>query len=93
MQKESEVLLYTDNTNVEISEQAADMVKVPNVMGYSRLGANDQLAEAGLKMLVDPPDQTGVAFRQFPAAGTEVELGTEVLVEFENASTASVPTD
>ncbi|MEA5059693.1 MAG: PASTA domain-containing protein [Clostridia bacterium] len=91
VQKGSEVLLYTDKTGIEITEAEVEMVTVPNVMGRTRLSANDQLAEAGLKILIDPPDQSGVAFRQYPEAGTKVEAGTEVLVEFENAATASMP--
>jgi hypothetical protein len=60
------------------------------VIGRTRLSANDELAKYGLKILIDPPDQSGVAFRQYPEAGTKVEIGTEVLVEFENAATASI---
>lgn len=91
VQKGSEVLLYTDNTGIEITEEDVETATVPNVIGRTRLSANDELAKEGLKILIDPPDQTGIAFRQFPEAGTKVERGTEVLVEFENAATASVP--
>ena len=90
VQKGSEVLLYTDHTGIEITEAEAEMVTVPNVIGRTRLSANDELAKYGLKILIDPPDQSGVAFRQYPEAGTKVEIGTEVLVEFENAATASI---
>ena len=36
----------------------------------------------GLAIRIEPEDQTGTAIRQFPAAGEEVPVGTEVLVEF-----------
>lgn len=91
VQKGSDVLLYTDKTGIEITEAEVERVTVPNVLGRTRLSANDQLAEAGLKILIDPPDQTGVAFRQYPEAGAQVEAGTQVLVEFENAAAASTP--
>ncbi len=89
VQKGSEVLLYTANTGIEITEADVEMATVPDVTGRTRLSANDELAKYGLKILIDPPDQSGVAFRQYPVAGTKVEIGTEVLVEFENAATAS----
>ena len=46
-----------------------------------------------VEIRIDPPDQTGIAFRQVPEAGAKVEAGTEVLVEFENAATATLPGD
>ena len=89
VQKGSEVLLYTDKTGIEITETETEMVTVPNVLLRTRLSASDELAKYGLKILIDPPDQTGVAFRQYPEPGTKVEAGTQVLVEFQNASSAS----
>ena len=47
-----------------------------------RLAANDALAAKGLAIRIEPEDQTGTAIRQFPAAGEEVPVGAEVLVEF-----------
>lgn len=93
VQKGSEVLLYTANTGEIITEAEIEQVTVPNVLGRTRLGVKDMLDEAGLEIRIDPPDQTGIAFRQVPEAGTKVEAGTEVLVEFENAATATLPGD
>ena len=91
VQTGSDVLLYTANTAIELTEAEEELTTVPNVLGRTRLSAKDELEAAGLELLIDPPDQTGVAFRQVPEAGTQVERGTEVLVEFENSATASVP--
>lgn len=91
VQKGSEVLLYTDKTGIEITEADVDEVIVPDVIKWSRLGASDRLAEAGLKILIDPPDQTGVAFRQYPEAGKKVPRGSEVLVEFQSPTQTPSP--
>ncbi|MDR0841080.1 MAG: PASTA domain-containing protein [Christensenellaceae bacterium] len=82
VQNGTQVLLYTAGTGVEIVEIAPDMVTVPNVLGRTRLSASDELDKAGLHILIDPPDQAGVAFRQVPAAGEQAEKGSLVLVEF-----------
>lgn len=81
--KGSEVLLYTGETGVETSAGAQKAtVRVPDLSGKTRLEAHDALAELGLLISIDPPDQSGKAIRQNPVAGTEVAVGTEVFVEF-----------
>lgn len=80
----TDVLLYTDKTDVEITEVEEDAVTVPDVIGKTRLQANDALAEKGLKIRIEPEDQTGKAIRQVPPAGEQVAAGSEVLVEFSN---------
>ncbi|MEN6471499.1 MAG: penicillin-binding transpeptidase domain-containing protein [Clostridiaceae bacterium] len=84
--KGSDVLLYTESTTAETSaHQEAETVTVPDVTNKSRLDAHDILAKEGLTIRIDPPDQSGLAIRQNPAAGTVVEAGTEVFVEFSAA--------
>ncbi len=81
----SQVLLYTEATGVEsVQEDGPDggLVTVPDVIGLTRLKANDLLAEYGLQILIDPVDQHGTAIRQVPVAGSSVPEGTKVLVEF-----------
>ncbi len=84
-QRGSGVLLYTAMTCAEESTTADyedEYVTVPDVLGKTRLEASDALSAKGLKIRIDPPDQSGKAIRQSPAAGEEVLEGTEVLVEF-----------
>lgn len=81
----SEVLLYTEATAEQADDaglNTLDTVEVPDVTGKTRLAAYDALLEKGLILLIDPPDQSGEAIRQVPAAGTTVGIGTEVFVEF-----------
>ena len=78
----TEVLLYTENTSAEDNAEETTMVKVPNVVGMSRLEASDTLDGKGLQIKIDPEDQTGKAIRQVPEADAEVREGTQVLVEF-----------
>lgn len=82
VQKNTDVLLYTEATTVDITETTQELVTVPDVVGKSRLAANDALANKGLTIRIEPEDQTGTAIRQVPAAGEQVPAGTEVLVEF-----------
>ena len=88
VQAGSGVLLYTAMTSApseDISgEQEDEMVIVPDVFYKTKLEANDALKAKGLIIKIDPPDQSGKAIRQSPAAGETVPKGTEVLVEFSN---------
>lgn len=87
--KGSGVLLYTESTSIELSEEDSnepELVTVPNVVGMTRLAASDALAAKGLKIRISPEDQTGEAIRQSPAAGESVAAGTEVLVEFSDTN-------
>lgn len=84
--KGSSVLLYTEETGVQTSATPeVDTVEVPDVSGKTRLGVHDLLADKGLMLRIDPPDQSGTAIRQYPEAGKVVEVGTEVFVEFSAA--------
>jgi len=76
------VLLYTTETAPDAPEALREETEVPDVLGMNRLAAYDALSAAGLTIRIDPPDQTGTAIRQKPAAGTEVPLGSEVTVDF-----------
>ncbi len=81
----SPVLLYTVMTSAQTSNGVSEedeTVTVPDVLGKTRLAASDALKAAGLTIKIDPPDQSGKAIRQSPAAGESVLKGTEVLVEF-----------
>lgn len=81
--KGTEVLLYTLTTDVERSgSEEEQTVRVPNVIGMTRLEASDALKGQELTILITPQEQTGKAIRQVPAAGESVPIGTEVLVEF-----------
>jgi stage V sporulation protein D (sporulation-specific penicillin-binding protein) len=81
--KGSGVLLYTEVMELDTeTDDGYSKVQVPDVTGMSRLEAHDALEARGLEILIDPPDQQGEAIRQSPEAGTEVDPGTEVLVEF-----------
>lgn len=88
VQAGSGVLLYTAMTSApseDISgEQEDEMVIVPDVFDKTKLEANDALKAKGLIIKIDPPDQSGKAIRQSPAAGETIPKGTEVLVEFSN---------
>ncbi len=90
--KGSNLLLYTADTDVERTqspegEDAVDIettTDIPELLGMSRLAAAMALKEKGLVMTV-PGEQKGKAIRQVPSAGTIVEKGSEVLVEFSEA--------
>ncbi len=81
----SQVLLYTAQTTAE-ADGTDIMVEVPDVLGMTRLQASDELKKYGLSILIDPIDQSGEAIRQSPAAGEEVEMGSQILVEFSTAN-------
>lgn len=84
-QSGSDVLLYTAMTSVDepdITQEEDELVTVPDVLDKTRLEASDALKAKGLTIKIDPPDQSGKAIRQSPAAGETVPKGTEVLVEF-----------
>ena len=93
VQKSTDVLLYTEATNIETAETSQELVTVPDVVGKTRLAANDALAGKGLTIRIEPEDQTGTAIRQVPAAGEEVPVGTEVLVEFSHIELLTDPED
>ena len=87
----SNVLLYTADTDVVLSEEQTGEetpedtgVTVPDLFDMTRLQAAKALKEAGLSMTV-PGGQKGKVIRQVPAFGAIVEKGTEVLVEFSEA--------
>ncbi|MEL7609004.1 MAG: penicillin-binding transpeptidase domain-containing protein [Bacillota bacterium] len=81
--KGTDVLLYTLETRAEEPEDTeSTLVTVPDLSGCTRLEAYDKLAELGLKIEIDPPDQTGKAILQKPSAGAKVEEGSSVFVEF-----------
>ncbi|MGN0780726.1 MAG: penicillin-binding transpeptidase domain-containing protein [Christensenellales bacterium] len=88
VQAGSGVLLYTAMTSAPsediLGEQEDEMVIVPDVFDKTKLEVNDALKAKGLIIKIDPPDQSGKAIRQSPAAGETVPKGTEVLVEFSN---------
>lgn len=88
VQAGSGVLLYTAMISTPsediLGEQEDEMVIVPDVFDKTKLEANDALKAKGLIIKIDPPDQSGKAIRQSPAAGETVPKGTEVLVEFSN---------
>jgi len=83
VQKDTDILLYTALTAAD-TQTVIEKVKVPDLTGLTRLQAYDKLAEAGLNLLIDPPDQTGTVILQKPPAGTEVDIGTEVRADFSN---------
>ena len=83
VQKDTGILLYTAQTTAE-PDSAAETVKVPDLTGLTRIQAYDKLAEAGLNLVIEPEDQAGTVILQKPAAGTEVEPGSEVRADFSN---------
>ena len=88
--EDSNVLLYTADTDMILSEEQTDIdpeetgITVPDLFDMTRLQAAKTLKETGLTMTV-PGGQKGKVIRQVPAFGTLVEKGTEVLVEFSEA--------
>jgi stage V sporulation protein D (sporulation-specific penicillin-binding protein) len=78
---------YTEDQEVvlTITEEEPDeeKVRVPDVEGMSVTTANELLEGMGLTMSFEG---SGYAVSQSPAAGTKVEKGTEITVEFENVS-------
>ncbi len=81
--KGSGVLIYTTDTAQDKENLNVDiMVKVPDVMGKTRLQAYDILNGAGLVLRIEPAEQSGTAVRQKPEAGAEVPMGESVTVDF-----------
>jgi stage V sporulation protein D (sporulation-specific penicillin-binding protein) len=73
------VLLYTGSGSSEENGEE-NLVEVPDVLRKSIREANNILTTAGLKLKIEG---SGLAVRQEPEAGTMVEPGTVVTVEFE----------
>ncbi len=79
----SGVLLYTGDTAEDADATfAEDTVEVPDLTGKTRLEAYDALAAIGLKLRMEPEDQSGVAIRQKPEAHEKIAFGQSVTVEF-----------
>jgi serine/threonine-protein kinase len=77
------------------AEEAASTVSVPDIVGLSASAAAGDLREAGLTprvRLVDSSQQSGVVLRQSPAAGTEIDSGTEVRLDVSRNRPPAVPT-
>ncbi len=73
------VVIYTDTS------QAASKVTVPNVIGLSAAAANAAITNAGLNIKFQGVDASVAgtkAYMQSMAAGTSVELGTVIVVDF-----------
>ena len=82
----AKIILYTD-TNPEKTT-----VTVPDVLGKSAVSANELLANHRLNIRIEGTNNYlsgsgAVAITQFPAAGTEVEIGTVITVTFRNKDT------
>ena len=79
----SGVLLYTTDTAADSQAALAeDMVEVPDLSGKTRLEAYDALTALGLKLRMEPEDQSGTAIRQKPEAHEKIAFGQSVTVEF-----------
>lgn len=85
--KGSGVLLYTEETKQDSGTQNEDiLVTVPNVIGKTRLQADEALSSVGLMLRIIPEDQSGKAVRQIPEAGAQVPFGQAVKVDFSPVS-------
>lgn len=76
------VLLYTEQTS-----EGATLVKVPDVVNLTGKQANQTILNAGLNIKIAGSGIEGsgnYAIRQNPPAGTEVEKGTVITVDFIN---------
>ncbi|MBC8547146.1 PASTA domain-containing protein [Clostridiaceae bacterium NSJ-31] len=81
--KGSKVLLYTDTQSLD------EMVEVPNVVGMTAQQANVALVDAKLNIkLAGATDGVNTAAKQSIEAGTLVEPGTVVTVQFISNDTA-----
>ncbi|MDL2258199.1 PASTA domain-containing protein [Eubacteriales bacterium OttesenSCG-928-K08] len=81
--KDSDVLLYTTATSVDVIASVEEtMVTVPNVMGKTPFAVYNLLTAAGLELRMEPEEQSGIAVRQKPEAGTQVPFGEKVTVDF-----------
>ena len=79
--RDGTVILYTEE------ETQQDLIVVPDVIGMAGQEANRTIVNAGLNISISGTGIEGsgnVAVNQTPAAGTQVELGTVVTVEFKN---------
>ena len=72
------IILYTEAAEETVT------AKIPNVKGMTAAQANKALADAGFNISLSgvTSGSGATAVKQFPAAGTEVEKGTVVTVEF-----------
>ncbi len=78
------VLLYMSSQQPDAEEIVPLSSVVPDVKGLSRLKANDALAEAGLVLEAQGDEGAEAqAVDQLPAAGSMVEEGASILVDFE----------
>ncbi len=80
---QAKIILYTEKG----MEKAT--ATVPDVLGKSAVSANELLANHKLNIRIEGTNNYlsgsgAVAISQFPAAGTEVEIGTVVTVTFRN---------
>lgn len=78
----SNVILYTAWTSFKEEQTEVEMVKMPDIMGKSRLDALDALTKAGLVMDYDRPNSAGKVTAVQYEAGQELPKGTTVRVEF-----------
>ncbi len=81
--KDAKIILYTER------DMEKTTVTVPNVLDKSAVSANEMLANYNLNIRIEGTNNYlsgsgAVAIDQYPAAGTEVEIGTVVTVTFRN---------
>ncbi len=79
----AKIILYTER------DMERTTVKVPDVLGKSAVSADKQLSNYRLNIRIEGTNNYlsgsgAVAISQYPAAGTEVEIGTVVTVTFRN---------
>lgn len=74
------VILYTDDTEEEIS------ATVPDFMGMTMSQANSEAKDAGLNIQFSGATSNSIAYNQSIAAGTQVDRGTVITVEFRQDS-------
>ncbi len=79
----AKIILYTDQ------DIQKNTITVPDVLGKSAVSANEMLANHQLNIRIEGTNNYlngsgAVAISQYPAAGTEVEVGTVVTVTFRN---------
>ena len=85
--KNSDVLLYTGETAADGGENEEEaLVAVPDVARRTPFETYTRLNSNGLTLRMVPEEQSGVAVRQKPEAGTMVPFGTEVTVDFSTVS-------
>lgn len=81
----TDVLIYTDDIGIvpEEDETVPATVKVPRLVGKTRLEAYDALKALGLYMQISGEYDGGKVLTQSLEPGTEVTIGTTVTVTFE----------